>query len=74
MYQVDRGYEMPAPRPVFGKYPFKTMEVGESFFVALEDMAGPKRMHSTAYNYGKRLGKKFVARRVEGGVRVWRTE
>jgi hypothetical protein len=70
MYKVETGYAVPVLRSSGGKYPFKTMQVGESFFVEGEENA--KRMHSTVYNYGVRYGKKFVARKVEGGVRVWR--
>jgi hypothetical protein len=73
MYEVERGIEMPVIRQS-AKYPFKDLAVGDSFFVPEAELVNSKRMHSTAYNYGKRYGRKFVARRVEGGVRVWRQE
>lgn len=73
MYEIERGVEMPVMKTK-AKYPFRELAVGDSFFVPDEDIANNKRMHSTAYNYGKRYGMKFVARRVEGGMRVWRQE
>ena len=73
MYEIERGVEMPVMK-VKAKYPFKDLAVGDSFFVPDADGLSGRRMHSTAYNYGKRYGMKFVARRVEGGMRVWRQE
>ena len=73
MYEIERGIEMPVVKTK-AKYPFRDLAVGDSFFVPDGEVASSKRMHSTAYNYGKRYGMKFVARRVEGGVRVWRQE
>ena len=73
MYEIERGVEMPVIKKT-AKYPFKELAVGDSFFVPDEAGMSGRRMHSTAYNYGKRYGMKFVARRVEGGMRVWRQE
>ena len=73
MYEIERGVEMPVIKKT-AKYPFKDLAVGDSFFVPDEAGMSGRRMHSTAYNYGKRYGMKFVARRVEGGMRVWRQE
>ena len=76
MYHVEAGIEMPESGVKEVKYPFKEMDIGDSFFVSFE-VGGDglvRRMHSTAYNYGKRLGRKFLARKVEGGVRIWRME
>ena len=73
MYEIERGVEMPVIKKT-AKYPFKELAVGDSFFVPDADGLSGRRMHSTAYNYGKRYGMKFVARRVEGGMRVWRQE
>lgn len=74
MYHVEAGIEMPEMRDIVRKYPFKGMEIGDSFFVSFDDGGDGlvRRMHSTAYNYGRRYGMKFVARKVEGGVRIWR--
>ena len=42
MYKVERGYEVPELRSSGGKYPFKVLEVGESFFVETSE---PRKMH-----------------------------
>ena len=51
-------------------YPYKVMEVGESFLVP----GGKLQVVCNAnYRASKKLGRKFIARCEEGGVRVWRT-
>jgi hypothetical protein len=52
------------------KYPFLTMNVGDSFLVPGKSAA----QFSQATNYANRTnpGKRFKSRTVEGGVRVWR--
>ena len=49
------------------KYPYRDLEVGDSFFV-------PGIKTTGASDAGKRLGLKFTQRRVDGGMRVWRVE
>ena len=51
------------------KYPFLQLEIGDSFLVT--DARRPK-VGNAAYVAGKLHGRKFTARTVEGGVRVWR--
>jgi len=53
------------------KYPWRKMEIGESFFV-LPDMMTPKRASTHAWEASLRTGRKFACRRQEGGVRIWR--
>ena len=56
------------------KYPFKDMEVGDSFFVP-EDAATRAAIYLAAHKAEKEhAGKKFQATAVEGGMRVWRTQ
>jgi hypothetical protein len=52
-------------------YPYKSMDVGDSFFV--EDTT-TRIMSNNNYRAGKTYERKFVARREGNGVRVWRTE
>jgi len=52
-------------------YPYKTMDVGDSFFVEDTDI---RTMCNNNYRAGKTHERKFVARREGNGVRVWRTE
>jgi hypothetical protein len=47
------------------------MEIGDSFFVANFTTKG---FAGTVYSAGKRSGKKFTVRAMDGGVRVWRIE
>ena len=51
------------------KYPLREMEIGDSFFVP---GIGKASDFSASYMAGKRLGRKFTIRAVEGGIRVWR--
>ena len=52
-----------------GKYPFKEMKVGDSFFFnGLQARAA-----ATASNAAKRYGFKFATRKEEKGARIWRT-
>ena len=52
-------------------YPYKVMEVGDSFFVPMGKI---QIVCNANYRTGKALCKKFIARKDEEGVRVWRTE
>ena len=65
--QVDK--EIPIPKPATGnkaKYPWETMEIGDSF------LSVTRTMRSIASSAGKRYGKKFVVRKCPEGFRIWR--
>jgi len=51
-------------------YPFPQMDVGDSVYI---DGEAGRLARSVAYQYGRRFGKKFSARRSSGGFRIWRT-
>ena len=72
MYEIEKGIEIPKvvrdAKPC--KYPWNTMEITDSFFVEKE----ARKMSSLVSNAGKRWGKKFAVRTVDGGARVWRVE
>ena len=52
------------------RYPYKEMDVGDSFFVG----DGKLQVVCNAnYRASKRLGMQFIARKEVEGVRVWRT-
>jgi hypothetical protein len=60
------------PAPVVTEavvYPFEAMAVGDSFFVEAGVLTRLCNAHGRA---GRKLGRRFTARRVEGGVRIWR--
>ena len=64
--EIEIGVPLPAGRR---KYPFRELGVEESFLVR-----GGKAviLSNLANRYGKKLGRKYVVRTVDGGVRVWR--
>jgi hypothetical protein len=66
MFKVEKGVPHPGKG---GKYPWSTMEIGESFFVPDSDGGAP---HTAAHAAGRRLGRKFTTKKVDGGRRVWR--
>lgn len=51
------------------KYPWRKMEVGDSFFA---EGASVKNFHAAAWRWGKALGRKFLLRQHRNGVRVHR--
>lgn len=53
-------------------YPFGKMEVGDSVF--LYGMESTSSACVSARQIGKRQGKKFTTRKMDGGVRIWRTQ
>lgn len=68
MIKIDKNVPIPPAgqgRP--RKYPFDEMDVGDSFF-----SGSIASVESSAYS--RNDGKKFVLRKVRGGVRVWRVE
>jgi hypothetical protein len=69
MINVEVNKDVPLPIPK-RRYPYRVMDIGESFLV----QDGKLQIVCNAnYRAGKKLGRKFIARREEGGVRVWRT-
>jgi len=76
MYEIEHGVAMPGRRH---KYPFPELEVGDSFFVPFKDPSSRDEtvrlavtIGSSACHCGKKLGRKFATRTVEGGLRAWR--
>jgi len=67
-FPIEKGVPVPPPAT---KYGFDLMEIGDSIFVP----GAPIRLVSSSYcTFGKRHGKKFAGRTVDGGCRVWRIE
>lgn len=70
---IETGVEIPEAGLVGKeKYPFGRMEVGQSIF--LDGMNSMSSACVSARQIAKRQGKKFVTRKMDGGVRIWRTE
>ena len=72
MIKIDKNVPIPPDRLSRGrKYPWDELEVGDSFFVEGKKFE-PLRV--SAAQIGKAKARKFIARQVDGGVRVWRVE
>ena len=56
------------------KYGFENMEIGDSIFFDGESSTDGCRPYLSASAYGAKYNKRFIARTVFGGVRVWRVE
>lgn len=69
MIKVESNIPFPDGRTFSRKYPWTELEVGQSFFVPNGVF---RSMQAGASLAGRRLGKTFRARVVEGGVRIWR--
>jgi len=71
MFKIENN--IPQPEPHLGtkaKYPFTTMEVGQSVFI--DGGKHDSNPAIAAKMYAKRSGKKFTIRKIDNGVRVWR--
>lgn len=68
--KIEKGVPVPSP-PMRAKYPFKDMEVGDSFFVSSEYI---DKVRSSAASYARAHGMKFTTRQEGDGLRVWRVE
>lgn len=66
-------YGVPLVRGPREKYPWSTMEVGDSFFVDSED-AKPSSVRVMASNKGKDLNRKFSVTAGAGGMYVDRVK
>jgi hypothetical protein len=66
--RIESGVEMPERNNQ--RYPLGEMEPGDSFF--LPDTEQRTRIQSAVSWHGKRNGRKYSIRTVDGGFRVWR--
>ena len=63
---LDKDVPLPEARK---RYPYREMEIGDSFFV---EGGGIQNICNQNYRTGKKLGRSFIARKEDNGVRVWR--
>jgi hypothetical protein len=68
-YPIDQGVKIPNARGGKAGYPFDRLQVTDSFFTEAHDIHLIQHHVKAAE---KKLGWKFTARTVPGGVRVWR--
>lgn len=75
--KIEKNIPIPPVQSSKGEgYPFRAMEIGDSFMVPLKDKTArelQQRMARKANYVSARYTMKFTTRVVEGGVRVWRT-
>ena len=73
-YKIEK--DIPIPKEKRAKYPFGSLEVGQSVIIDKEHTRDKQmKYNAAANNYGKKWGKKFVTRKTEDGyIRVWRVE
>ena len=81
-FTIETGIEVPVATRVRAdapKYPFAIMKVGDSFLIPaagakeLEQVEGRMRGAVGRYTKQENGTVKFTVRRVEGGIRTWRT-
>ena len=72
-YEIEKDVPIPPRITRMPKYPFRKMEVGDSFVLPKDDV---KNARSSAYQLHLRTGRKFVIRlnRTNGEYRCWRIE
>lgn len=70
MVKLEKNIAIPEKQKI-AKYPYDVLELGDSFYVQDGDLG---RLCNANYREWRKSGKKFTARKVEGGVRVWRIE
>jgi hypothetical protein len=77
---IEKNIPLPVGRAGNGSgrapvYPFRLMEVGDSFMVPAQTDKEFARVEQAAYRANRnKSGCKYTARRVDGGIRVWRIE
>ena len=68
--KIEKSVPMPEDRKRMN-LPYDQMDVGDSFLVKDVDM---QTICSSNYRAGKRRNVKFIARKVDEGIRVWRLD
>ncbi len=69
MLSIEADVPIPPRMEAVRLYPFAALEIGQSF---LADKSSWASVRVQAVNHGKRLGRTFRTRKVNGGIRVWR--
>jgi len=77
MYKVESDVVVPQAKGKRNIYPFSILQVGDSFLVEATPESITKiqrKMSAISVMAGKRHGKKFITRRTDDGVRIFRIE
>lgn len=68
--KIEKSIPLPDKRSLNNnKYPYKEMDVGDSFIVSGKKVAN---ISSSSRYWHRKTGFTFICRTVEGGVRIWR--
>jgi len=67
--KIDKNFSISIPLGWRTKYPFRDLDVGDSFFV---EGVGAELVRSSARSCARLHNMKFTTRTVEGGCRCWR--
>lgn len=70
MFEITKNDPIPSEPTLPSKFPFKAMEVGDSFSVTDPNLQ--KKAVSSAHTYGWVNNKKFKTRTVGGITKIWR--
>ena len=79
-YKIETGIDLPSPVSAPGKpkYPWREMQMGDSFFVPLANGDAIERLRNRMANSARYAWKsghgEFTTRTIDGGVRVWKTK
>ena len=71
-FKIEKDVPPPVGRP--SKWPFIHMQVGESVYIAGEDMDGHAMRAARAVAWRSEGKKIFVGRLEKDGIRIWRTQ
>ena len=73
-FEIEKGIEYKATEFRSSKYPFRQMEVGDSFFIPeASDTLQQGRVITASYNVRIKIpGFKIKTKQENGGLRVWR--
>ena len=81
MFKIEKGIEIPEVATTkqgrAAKYPFRTMEIGDSIFIEdVADIRKAKNVFTQLNSRYKKAGEpnRFVSADVDGGVRIWRNK
>ena len=73
-FKIESGVPIPnTARSGRTKYPLDRLQVGNSFFVPMNDLKRAKNLRSTFSVRAKKKGISIVSIADETGIRVWRT-
>ena len=73
MIKIDKDIPTPCPFAERAKWPFRDMEVGDSFFVPKGTEANSATNAMANANH-KQKPKKWTKRTLNGGIRIWRIQ